>query len=248
MDPIVMPGTALHAAWHVGVVIPARNEEDTICECLRSVIQALRVCQTLQDYWVVLVADACRDRTAAVGREILGTHGEAIRSTAAAAGAARRLGAKSILQRFAHVPSSQIWLANTDADTLVPSDWISGQLAYAAKGATAVAGIVSVDSIVHEGFNRARELMADYVALPDGTHAHVHGANLGIRADAYLDAGGWPELALAEDHCLWLRIKARGWPVIAASAVSVCTSGRLVGRASGGFADTLRAKVEKMYG
>jgi hypothetical protein len=90
--------------------------------------------------------------------------------------------------------------------------------------------------------------MADYLAMPDGTHAHVHGANLGVRADAYVDAGGWPQLALAEDHCLWLRIKARGWPVIAASASIVCTSGRLVGRAMGGFADTLRVNAEKMYG
>ena len=45
--------------------------------------------------------------------------------------------------------------------------------------------------------------MADYIARPDGTHAHVHGANLGIRADAYLDVGGWSDASLAEDHCLW---------------------------------------------
>jgi hypothetical protein len=130
----------------------------------------------------------------------------------------------------------------------VPADWISCQLEYAANGASAVAGVVSVDSITHRGHDRTGELMADYLAMPDGTHAHVHGANLGVRADAYVDAGGWPQLALAEDHCLWLRIKARGWPVIAASASIVCTSGRLVGRAMGGFADTLRVNAEKMYG
>jgi hypothetical protein len=41
------------------------------------------------------------------------------------------------------------------------------------------------------------------VTYEDGTHPHVHGANLGIRADAYSDAGGWNDLTVAEDHCLW---------------------------------------------
>jgi hypothetical protein len=35
-----------------------------------------------------------------------------------------------------------------------------------------------------------------------GPHPHVHGANLGIRASAYLAAGGFPSLRTAEDHAL----------------------------------------------
>jgi cellulose synthase/poly-beta-1,6-N-acetylglucosamine synthase-like glycosyltransferase len=77
----------------------------------------------------------------------------------------------------------------------------------------------------------------------DVTHPHVHGANLGIRADAYLDAGGWSDLALAEDHCLWGRVRACGWRVASSVACVVTTSGRLNGRAQGGFADTLRKMV-----
>lgn len=250
MDSIVISRLALSQASisHVGVVIPARDEEDTICECLCSVLRSLRACAMLRDYWVVLVADACEDATAAIGQDALGNHGVTITSHAASAGAARRLGAQAVLRHFSHVSLNKLWLANTDADTQVPPDWINCQLEFAAKGVGAVAGVVSVDSITHRGRDKTGELMADYLAMPDGTHAHVHGANLGIRADAYVDAGGWPELALAEDHCLWQRIKARGWPVIAASASTVRTSGRLVGRAIGGFADTLRAKAEKMYG
>jgi hypothetical protein len=35
---------------------------------------------------------------------------------------------------------------------------------------------------------------------PRRTHSHVHGANLGIRADAYLAAGGWSDMLIGEDH------------------------------------------------
>lgn len=74
----------------------------------------------------------------------------------------------------------------------------------------------------------------------DIAHPHVHGANLGFRADAYLDAGGWSDLALAEDHCLWSRVRSQGWRVASSIACVVTTSGRLKGRAEGGFADSLR--------
>jgi cellulose synthase/poly-beta-1,6-N-acetylglucosamine synthase-like glycosyltransferase len=72
----------------------------------------------------------------------------------------------------------------------------------------------------------------------------VHGANLGIRADAYSDAGGWNDLTVAEDHCLWSRVRNRGWLTIACVSSVVFTSGRLYGRAMDGFADTLRRKLE----
>ena len=38
----------------------------------------------------------------------------------------------------------------------------------------------------------------------NGTHGHVHGANMGFRGDAYLAAGGWYPLASGEDHDLTL--------------------------------------------
>lgn len=55
--------------------------------------------------------------------------------------------------------------------------------------------------------------------------------------------GAWRHIALAEDHCLWSRLNAGKWPTLSTSDVVVTTSGRLTGRAMGGFADTLRAKI-----
>ncbi len=62
---------------------------------------------------------------------------------------------------------------------------------------------------------------------------------MGVRADAYLDVGGWSDLKVSEDHCLWGRLRRRGWRLQSPTASVVLTSGRLQGRAQGGFADTL---------
>jgi hypothetical protein len=80
----------------------------------------------------------------------------------------------------------------------------------------------------------------------DGSHTHVHGANLSVRADAYEDVGGWSDLALAEDHCLWGRLRRRLRGSSPVSSV-VTTSARLQGRATGGFADTLKARLEAQH-
>jgi cellulose synthase/poly-beta-1,6-N-acetylglucosamine synthase-like glycosyltransferase len=131
-------------------------------------------------------------------------------------------------------------VANTDADTSVPRDWLSKQLQLANEGACAVAGIVSVDSFEGHGLREAENFARRYVINADGTHSHVHGANIGLRADVYVDVGGWSDVAVGEDHNLWQRVRQRGWKVCSSSASVVTTSGRVHGRARGGFADTLR--------
>ncbi|CAN5905598.1 glycosyltransferase [soil metagenome] len=70
-------------------------------------------------------------------------------------------------------------------------------------------------------------------------HPHVHGANLGVRADVYLEVGGWRPLVTGEDHDLWDRVRASGRPVTSTMEVPVVTSGRRRGRAPAGFADLL---------
>jgi cellulose synthase/poly-beta-1,6-N-acetylglucosamine synthase-like glycosyltransferase len=137
-----------------------------------------------------------------------------------------------------------VWIANTDADSRVGDDWISHHLHLASRGFCGVAGIVRVTSIEGHDESAVSEFLAGYAIYEDGTHPHVHGANLGIRADAYLDAGGWSDVTVAEDHCLWSRVRSRGWLTVASVGSVVFTSGRLHGRATDGFADTLRRKLE----
>jgi glycosyltransferase involved in cell wall biosynthesis len=227
----------------VGVVIPACNEEDSIVECLNSVVRALNAAPTVDSSWIVVVADCCTDQTARLARRRLAGRGTTIECSVASPGAARRLGAAQVLTHFAGRRPSEVWIANTDADSRVSVDWISHHLQLATRGFCGIAGIVRVVSIEGHDAAAVREFHAGYATYEDGTHPHVHGANLGVRADAYADAGGWSDLTVAEDHCLWSRVRARGWPTIASVGSVVLTSGRLHGRARGGFADTLRRKL-----
>lgn len=230
-----------YAPWSIGIVVPAQNEEASIEPCIDSIRRSCAAAQLL-DYWIVIVADSCTDDTVPRARRALNGVGEIIESDAKSAGSARRLGVDAALAHFSDKDLRQIWLANTDADTLVSRDWITVQLRLADAGIAAVAGIVKLEEggalAVHEIYR------STYLTRPDGTHGHVHGANLALRADAYVDAGGWAHRALAEDHCLWDRLKRRGWRLSSPVASVVVTSARLIGRARGGFADTLRAAID----
>jgi len=76
--------------------------------------------------------------------------------------------------------------------------------------------------------------------LRDG-HPHVHGANLGVRGDAYLALGGWPALPTGEDTELARRASSAGHLRIArTAAIPVVTSTRRAGRAPQGFSGYLR--------
>ena len=221
--------------WRIGVVIPAHDEALHIARALDSVLDAVDLLPSSVRAQVVVVADACTDGTASIARSTLQERGKVVVSLARSVGVSRALGMQRILTRWQH-PFERTWLANTDADSVVPPTWLTDQLALADAGATAVAGVIEVDSF-SDLVPGAGPVFRQRYAFRDGVeHPHVHGANLGVRADAYLDVGGWASLVTAEDHDLWNRLRARGWPVRADPAVVVTTSGRRVGRAPLGFA------------
>src|SRR6185312_16460338 len=77
-------------------------------------------------------------------------------------------------------------------------------------------------------------------AFGPGPHPHVHGATLGIRASAYLAAGGFPSLRTAEDHALLAAATEAGCAVLQAGDLAVETSSRRHARAPDGFGQLLR--------
>jgi cellulose synthase/poly-beta-1,6-N-acetylglucosamine synthase-like glycosyltransferase len=188
---------------------------------------------------IVVVADSCADDTADRARHALGRVGAVIEADTGSAGSSRRVGVELGLAR-AGSPAHRIWIANTDADSIVPPTWITGQLWSAAGGVHAVAGVVRLA----RGSERTRALQraftATYHRSEGRTHGHVHGANFGIRADAYVAAGGWSDLMVGEDHDLWRRLKSTHVG-LSTTASYVRTSARRTGRAPNGFAADLAA-------
>ena len=223
---------------HVITVIPARDEERSIGRCLRSIDAARGTLPHRVTSSVVVVLDSCRDDTAAVAARHLDPRRDMLlHADHGCAGGSRAIGVDAALRQPTIEPS-RTWVCSTDADSTVPLDWFDVHLDAAKRGHIAIAGVVRLDGDA-DPFLLA-EFESSYVTHPDGSHPHIHGANLGFRADAYLAAGGWASLTTGEDHDLWHRLAPLGG-VLASVGLWVTTASRLVGRAPSGFAANLAA-------
>ncbi len=224
----------------VVVVIPVHDEERHLGACLISVLHSLAHPEVRHLRSVVVVAlDACRDGSAAIAERLLRPTDVIVEVERRNVGVARAIGTERGLAGIGLDPS-RVWLAHTDADCEVPADWVAGHLAVSPT-ADGVAGVVRVrDWTPHLASTRLR-FEHSYREPLDGPHPHVHGANLGVRASAYVDVGGFPPLACSEDHALWHALRSGGHPVVATRRIWVATSARRQSRAAGGFADTLLA-------
>jgi glycosyltransferase involved in cell wall biosynthesis len=227
----------------VSVLIPARDEEQLLPQCLISVKAALRALPPDVRGDLVVVVDNSTDRTWEIAAELVSDSGIVVRSTAGVVGKARALATQIALQRYSG-PLASCWLANTDADCIVPANWLTAQLSLAASGIDVVAGTIDVVDFEGQTPNVEPGFRATYHISADGTHSHVHGANLGIRADAYLRAGGWSGLETGEDHHLWSRLLQTHARSASVALTQVITSGRRIARAPNGFAAALAAHSE----
>jgi glycosyltransferase involved in cell wall biosynthesis len=210
----------------IGIVIPVHNEAALLGECLEAVARAAhdpRLDREPVD--VVVVLDGCTDQSAAVAVR----HGAQIVSLdARCVGSARALGASFALDSGAR------WIACTDADTIVPPDWLAAQLATSADAAC---GPVWIADWSAHPFGVRERFLQHY-----GTNGerHIHGANLGISAAAYRKTGGFLPLQQGEDAALIASLVERGGSVAWNSSPRVTTSARWESLIEGGFASLLR--------
>lgn len=210
----------------IGVCIPAHDEAQLIGACLASVYAAAQYLS--EEVRVVVVADACTDRTAAIAHDF---GCDVVTIDARCVGAARAAGAEHLLRLGAR------WLCNTDADSRVPPLWIATQLAC---GADAVCGTVGVDDWTDQPPQVEQAFLAQY-SQHDG-HRHIHGANLGVDAGIYRRAGGFAALATHEDVHLVDALRAIDARIAWVLHPQVTTSSRAVARAPHGFAAWLGAQ------
>ncbi|PQV46200.1 glycosyltransferase family 2 protein [Paraburkholderia sp. BL21I4N1] len=212
----------------IGVIVPAHNEEALLAPCLAALLGASRHEELAgETVRIVVVLDACDDFSGAIAR----AYGvETLMLKARNVGIARATGADLLLADGAR------WLAFTDADSRVSTGWLVAQLSL---DADAVCGSIAVDDWTPHPLS-VREVFRKTYVDADG-HRHIHGANLGVSADAYRRAGGFPPLTCSEDVALVDRLIATGARIAWSAAPRVITSARAVARARGGFGDTLAA-------
>ncbi|KTS05255.1 glycosyltransferase [Microbacterium testaceum] len=220
----------------VAVVIPAHDEEALIGRCLASVTRAMAHAREREpdlSATIVVVLDACSDTT---GLQTRRWPVQALEISARNVGTARRTGVAHALASLDSAPGDT-WIAMTDADTIVPRDWITHQLELMDAGIDLVLGTVRPDFA---------DLSARHAAYWRATHergrppGNVHGANLGVRASTYVEAGGIRDLVEHEDVALVRAVRALGARERASDVHEVETSGRFMGRTPGGYAAFLR--------
>ncbi|BCW64477.1 glycosyltransferase [Arthrobacter sp. StoSoilB22] len=232
----------------LAVVMPAHNEDQHIGKALAALkasADALHHERQDIEARIVVVLDHCTDRSAEIaaahtsGDNRFSVVNVQLRST----GASRDFGFRAALESLRADDAAGIWLATTDADSAVPLHWLTRQVELADAGADAVLGSVEPDPAdmepaIHRRWLELHPFRED--------HQHIYGANMGIRASAYISAGGFPELRAHEDRVLVERLRHRGFAVTATDTIRVVTSGRTHSRAPEGFAAYLRSLAAEL--
>jgi glycosyltransferase involved in cell wall biosynthesis len=233
------------------VVVPARDEQDTIGGCLEALAE-----QTVprEEFETLVVLDACSDRTAEVVAEHAAGTGLRLRTIPGpgrGAGAARRAGMEAAAAQLSGRPDGLI--ACTDADSRPAPDWLERQLAHTARGARVVAGLIELEPEDQASLpdavlaRRERDAAARLRRVrrldPDADHHHFAGASIGITASTYEEVGGLEPLTALEDAAFAARLHEHGIAIVRPADVRVRTSARPDGRAARGLSVDLDVSI-----
>jgi len=250
----------LPPACKVAIAIPVKDEAERIGDCLR----ALGWQGGGHQAQIVLLLNNCSDATAAVVRALQPSLPAVVHLVEcvlppeqASAGHARRVA----MQHAARLLHPDGVLLTTDADSRAAPDWVSGNLAAIRRGADAVAGQAVIDPVeaaliprrLHEDDAREcayADLLDEVDALldPDPAdpwprHSEHSGASIAVTLDAYRRVGGVPAAPTGEDRAFIAALRRIDARIRHAPGLQVAVSGRIVGRAAGGMADTIRRRI-----
>lgn len=196
------------------VVVPAYNEEKLLPACLESL-----VAQEYEGEIEILVVDnASTDGTADVAR----------RCGARVVPEPRRGYCNALIAGFAAAQGDII--ACTDADSVVPPDWVRRLAAEYDRAPD----VVAVGGDIEFQCPNWKSRVLTHVLIPwinridrgNPAGAHLWGANLSVRRDAFLSVGGWnPKFSLQADSELSERLRKAG-RVVVIESLRVRTSSR----------------------
>lgn len=241
------------------VAIPVRDEAARIEPCLI----ALNM-QTCPPDMVVLMLNNCSDETETIAHGMiphlsfpLDVITKDLPPHQADAGHARGL---AMAAAAWHAGPSGV-LLTTDADSIVPQDWVGSNRDALHQGADIVCGRAIIDPVeavmIPEHLHADDALERHLVGLldemawmldpephdPPPRHTEASGASLAVTIQAFRRVGGTPAIASGEDRALVRALWMMDAKVRHDAAISVIVSGRIEGRAPGGMADAIRRRI-----
>jgi len=243
------------------VAIPACNEAERIAACL----QALG-CQRggALDH-VLLLINNTTDTTAKHARTLraalpyqLHIVERTYPPVQANAGHARR----EALALAADIVGPDGILLTTDADGAVSPDWlyqtlsamrhfradvVCGRALIDPAEAAAIPNALHIDDEAEVAYGLLLEKLAS-ILDPDETnpwprHAESSGASIAVIVETWRRAGGIPEVAVGEDRAFIMALRRIDARIRHEPLVTVTVSGRTIGRAAGGMADTMARRM-----
>lgn len=238
----------------VSVVVPARDEEALIGNCLHALAAQEGI--SSEEYEVILVLDRCTDDTEEVARSLASANPHLrlhyLEGPGRGSGYARRTGMEVACERLFRVARPHGLIASTDADTVVSRNWLSAQLDAVSRGAVAIGGRIELsddndlpENILRWHAERGRYRQMELRSSPGAAeHWQFSGASLALTADVYREVGGLEPRSSLEDEHLERVLRRRDIPIERLLSVRVTTSARLVGRASRGLAHDLARAVD----
>jgi glycosyltransferase involved in cell wall biosynthesis len=198
----------------ISVVIPAYNEENYIGNTLQSLLQ-----QDFQDFEIIVVDNASEDRTGEIAMRF---GARVVYEGKRTVGAARQRGC---LEAKGEI------IAMTDADTILPPNWLSRIAEEFKRDEELVAfgGLYRLYSgpvLARLWIHHFAHLLWIFDKWMSNGYWNIPGSNIAFRKDAFLKVGGFREdLPIGEDVDLSLRL-ARVGKVALAYRFRVATSGR----------------------
>ncbi|HEX6180534.1 MAG TPA: glycosyltransferase [Chitinophagaceae bacterium] len=194
----------------VTVIIPARNEEIAIGQCLQSIVNQHYPAELIQ---VIVIDDHSTDRTAEIVRSFKNDSIQLISLQDHVQDPINSYKKKAIDIGIAHATGD--WIITTDADCIAGKDWIGTIIAYQQQtGAVMITSPVklqprntllsifqSLDFITLQGITAA--------SISRGFHTMGNGANLCYLREAFLEVGGFRDIdhiASGDDMLLMYKI------------------------------------------
>lgn len=251
-----------HANLTLSIIIPAKNEADSIASTLESLAKQINADGSSFDFSafeILLLCHNCSDHTQEKGEaffrnnpEIQGHVLTLNSEVAKTVGSARR-----ILMHIAHqrIPKDNGFIVTTDADTIADSYWLYHLNRYVSKNVDLICGLIISDPTQLEeqakSFLQAKD---DYLSLksrlesqhfpnpnnPWPRHGFNWGPNLAIKKSVYGAIGGIRPLHFLEDVDLYKRVISQGFIARHCLKCKVTTSTRIDSRCTEGFGAELR--------